>query len=131
MKFFLFACVVILLFSCGGDTLPKYEDYNEDDFRLVPGIITGITRTPIAKGIYYKYNAEYAYNIDSDTILTGKEMDIDLAIREGDGIYVLVHKYNDSISFLAGARLTPKDQIILKNYLKKSEEHGVEYYGVE
>lgn len=125
--------VLSLLFSgCKHDVTPKYEDFDEDDFVLVPGVVTKITRTPIhARGGWYEYNVYYAYDLESDTILVGKEMDIDLALNEGDGFYIFVHKKDKGISFIAGSHLLPKDEKILERYLKKSKENGVKYYGVE
>ncbi|MBO6828641.1 MAG: hypothetical protein JJ876_03675 [Muricauda sp.] len=130
---FLLIGVFFLVFSgCKHDVTPKYEDFDEKEFVLFPGIVTKITRTPIyARGNKYEYNVYYAYNLESDTILVGKEMDFDLALKEGDGLYIFVHKKDKGISFIAGSHLLPKDEKILESYLKKSKENGVEYYGVE
>ncbi len=99
---------------------------------MVPGIVTKITRTPIyARGNWYEYNVYYAYNLKSDTILVGEEMDVDLALKEGDGFYVLVNKKDKGISFIAGPRLLPKDQKTLESYLLRSKDNGVKYYGVK
>lgn len=99
---------------------------------MVPGIVIKKTRTPIVGGRgWYEYNIHYAYNLDSDTVLVGKEMDVELAVSEGDGIYVLVHKEDENVSFLAGGRILPSQEHIIENYLEKSKEHGVKYYGVQ
>lgn len=126
--------LVFILFSCKNKSELKYEDFNEDDFELVPGIITKIERkrTWIARGYQiFQYNARYAFNLVSDTILTGREDDIEMVINEGEGAYILVHKNDSSISFLAGLRLTPKDEIIVERYLQKSKDSGVKYFGVK
>jgi hypothetical protein len=130
---FLSTWVLLLVFSgCNDDHKPRYQDFDEDDFILVPGIVTKITRTPIyARGSWYQYNVYYAYNLESEIILEGKEMDVDLALKEGDGTYVLVHKREKGVSFVTGSQLLPKDQKILESYLKKSKENGVKYYGLE
>ncbi len=129
----LFLATNLLVFSsCKQERQVKYEDFNEEDFALVPGIVTKITRTPIyARGNLYEYNVYYAYNLESDTVLVGKELDVDLALKEGDGFYVLVHKNDMGISFIAGSHLLPKDQKILESYLLKSKENGVKYFGVD
>ncbi len=128
--------LLLLAFSnCKIDEKPKYEDFNETEFNMVPGIVTKITRTPIiGNRPHYSWseiNIYYAYNLDSDTILVGKEMDVDLALKEGDGFYILVHKADKKISFIAGSRLLPSDQKIIENYLKKSKDHGVKYFGID
>ena len=126
---------MLLTFSnCKSDEKPKYEDYDEAEFTMVPGIVTKITRTPIiGNRPHYSWseiNIYYAYNLDSDTVLVGKEMDVNLALKEGDGFYILVHKDDKDVSFVAGQRLLPSDQKMVDSYLKKSKEHGVKYYGV-
>lgn len=132
VKIFFGSLLLLTICNCKSDEKPKYEDFKEDDFIMVPGIVTKITRTPIfARGGWNEYNLYYAYNLDSDTILVGKEMDADLALKEGDGFYVLVLKNDREISFVAGPRLLPKDQRIIENYLKKSKAHGVKYYGID
>lgn len=125
--------VLVFVFSgCNQEQKPKYEDFDEDDFILVPGIVTKITRTPIyARGSWYEYNVYYAYNLESDIVLEGKEMDVDLALKEGEGTYILVHKRDNGISYIAGSHLLPKDQKILESYLRKSKENGVKYYRLE
>ncbi len=129
---FSFIVNFLVIASCNQEQQPKYEDFNKKDFVLVPGIVTKITRTPIyARGRSNKYNIYYAYNLESDTILLGKEMDVDLALKEGDGFYVLVHKKDKDINFISGPRLLPKDQRILESYLRKSKESGVKYFGVD
>lgn len=118
--------------GCKSEPRPNYEDYSPEDFLTVPGIVTKITRTPVyARGNWYEYNIYYAYNLDSDSILVGREMDVDMAVREGDGIYILMLKNDKSVSFVAGLGILPNHQEIINNYLKKSEEKGVKYYGVD
>ncbi len=135
-KLFLFLVLLglFLLFqvtSCQSEIRPRYEDYSPEDFFAVPGIVTKITRTPIyARGNWYEYNVYYAYNLDSDSILVGRELDLDMAVSEGDGIYILVLKSDKNVSFVAGQRNLPSHQEVIDNYLKKSEEKGVKYYGV-
>lgn len=118
--------------NCKSEATPKYEDFNEEDFLMVPGIVIKKTRTPIVGGRrWYEYNIYYAYNLDSDTVLVGKEMDVELAVSEGDGIYVLVHKEDENVSFLGRGRIVPSEEHIIENYLEKSKEQGVKYYGVQ
>ncbi|WP_139150375.1 hypothetical protein [Flagellimonas zhangzhouensis] len=128
--------VLLLVFSgCKNDGPPKYEDFDENDFDQVPAVVIKITRTPIVgNSSHFRWdeiNVYYAYNLKSDSILIGKELDVDLALKEGDGFYVLVHKKDKDISFIAGHRLLPNDQKILESYLRKSKEKGVKYFGVE
>lgn len=118
--------------GCKSEVGPRYEDYSPEDFLTVPGIVTKITRTPIyARGNWYEYNIYYAYNLDSDSILVGREMDVDMAVREGDGIYILMLKSDKNISFVAEQSIVPNHEKIINDYLKKSEEKGVKYYGVD
>ncbi len=80
----------------------KYEDYDEDDFYPVQGIITKVTPTsnpfdnPHNKVIYFDYNLEKI------TPLQGSESNINLMLKAGDPIIVLVYKANDEISFFGG-----------------------------
>jgi|TARA_E500000318_G_scaffold94771_1_gene94270 hypothetical protein len=127
-----FGVLLLVFSSCNEAKQLKYEDFDEEDFVLVPGIVTKITRTPIyARGDWYKYNVYYAYNLDSDSVSVGKKMDVDMAVNEGDGIYVLVHKEDEDISFLVGLRLKPNDEDIMEKYLRKSKDNGVKYFGVK
>lgn len=128
----LFGSFLLLAVSnCKSEATPKYEDFNEEDFLMVPGIVIKRTRTPIIGPWWNDYHIYYAYNLDSDTVLVGKEMDVELAVSEGDGIYVLVHKEDEDLSFLGGGRIVPNQEYIIENYLEKSKEHGVKYYGVQ
>ncbi|WP_228235199.1 hypothetical protein [Allomuricauda sp. M10] len=132
LKNLFFSLFLVTHFSCNRENQPKYEDYNEEDFLLVPGIVTKVTRTPIfARGWWYDYNIFYAYSLDSDTISVGKEMDVDMAVSEGEAIYILVHKYKKGLSFPTGRRITPNDEKVIQRYLKKSQDHGVKYFGID
>jgi hypothetical protein len=129
MKKVLFGLFIIL--GCQNKEGLKYQDFNDDDFTNVPGIVTKITRTPIVAPRWYEYNVFYAYNLTSDTVLIGKKMDANIVVNKGDGIYILVHKENPKISFIGQGRLVPNDEYIIQDYLKKSAENGVEFYGVD
>ena len=127
--------LLLSISSCKSDKKPKYEDFDEDEFVMTPAIVTKITRAPVIgnRSHYWwrSINVYYAYNLDSDTVLVGKEMDVNLALKEGDGFYILVHKDDKDVSFVAGQRLLLSDQKMVDGYLKKSKEHGVKYYGVD
>ncbi|WP_375325181.1 hypothetical protein [Flagellimonas sp. GZD32] len=132
---FLFWVLLLVFSGCKNDRPLKYEDFDGDDFVQAPAVVTKITRTPIvgnkSQVRWDKYNVYYAYNLESDSILVGMEMDVELALSEGDGFYVLVHKKDQNISFIAGHRLLPRDKKILDDYLTKSKESGVKYFGVK
>ncbi|SFB75481.1 hypothetical protein SAMN04487891_10291 [Flagellimonas taeanensis] len=118
--------------GCKSEVGSRYEDYSPEDFLKVPGIVTKITRTSIyARGNWYEYNIYYAYNLDSDSILVGREMDVDMAVREGDGIYILMLKSDKNVSFMAEQRILPNHEKVVNDYLTKSKEKGVKYYGVD
>ncbi len=123
---------LLLMFSnCKSEAEPKYEDYDPEDFSMVPGIVTKRTKTPIIGPWWNDYHIYYAYNLDSDTVSVGKEMDVNMAISEGDGVYILDHKTEENVSFLAGLRIAPHEEEIIERYLKKSKENGVEYFGID
>ena len=124
--------LTMLLFfiaSCKGLGKPKYEDYNEEDFIAVQGIVYKVTRTPVVRLLYYEVNAYYIYNLDSEHPKIGKEMDVPVVVEEGDPQVILIHKDDENISFMGRGRTINRE--VLENYRKKSKEHGVDYYGVE
>lgn len=123
---------LLLMFSnCSRDQQPRYEDYNPEDFLMVPGIVVKRAKTPIIGPWWNDYHIYYAYNLDSDNVLVGKAMDVNIAVDEGDGIYILVHKNEANVSFPAGLRILPSHKQIIEIYLEKSKENGVKYYGVD
>tara|TARA_R110002124_G_scaffold17532_3_gene73518 strand:- start:401033 stop:401410 length:378 start_codon:yes stop_codon:yes gene_type:complete len=96
----LYTVILFLIISCS-NTKKEYEDYNEDDFYEVQGIVTKIIPTsdvfdsPRNRDIYYDY---YLW---LSKPLKGEEKNIDLMINPGDGIIVLVHKDDSLINFYA------------------------------
>lgn len=98
-KRIVFNCLFfIFLYSCGS-VEKKYEDYKENEFYEVQGIITKIFNSsdlfdsPRVKTIFYDYHLELPVPIQ------GKEENIDLVLKAGDLIVVLVHEKDITVSF--------------------------------
>lgn len=99
-KFVFIFLILAFFYSCGSGE-KKYEDYNESDFYEVQGIVTEThsSSDPFdssrIKTIFYDYHLEF------NKPLSGSEKNIDLVLRVGDPIVVLVFKKDKKISFFA------------------------------
>ena len=97
----------------------RFEDYNEEDFILVQGIVTKITRTPIIRFVYYETNVHYIYDLDSDCPKRGIDFDVQYLGKEGGPAIILVHKYESGISFFGRGGILPQGKEVLEKYLSK------------
>ena len=98
MKLILLFAIVFTLSSCNEK---KYEDYNEDDFIEVQGLITRIKKTANPIDSEWNKDITYAYNLDKEVINHGIERNVDLMFKIGQPIVILVHKEDEKISFYA------------------------------
>ena len=120
--------LLFLAFGCGNPAKKEYEDYNEDDFVEVQGILTrtfGKARFPDK----FRTDIYFIYNLDKENPDTGFELGSPYMLDEGEPIIVLVHRNDHKISFF-GTRGIIEEEILLK-YLDKCNQIGGGYYGVE
>ncbi|MDY0780256.1 hypothetical protein [Tenacibaculum sp. IB213877] len=87
------------MISC--NTKKKYEDYNENDFYEVQGVVTKVYSTSSVFDDSYNKLMDYVYCVNDSLILSGKEKEFFKAWKFGQPIIVLVHKTNPEISFYA------------------------------
>ena len=113
--------IIILTTSCGKK---RYEDYNEDDFVEVQGIITKVKRTSSAFDNARRVDIEFVYNLVDTNISYGKEDGIDLVLKYGQPIVVLVHKSDNKISFF-GRRGIIDEELLEIGYKKILQDNNL------
>jgi hypothetical protein len=94
-------CLILLLFigliySCGEK---KYEDYNENEFNEVQGVITKVKQSSSPFDSSRVRDIEYFYYLGEKEPFRGGEKNIDLYLNSGQPIVVLVHKKDSTINF--------------------------------
>lgn len=119
--------IASFLFSCYQKE-KIYEDYNEDDFYEVQGIITNIARrtNPFAPQNYK--TIFYDYHLELPTPLKGKEANVPFMWNEGDPIVILVHKEDKSISFTGYSGIIDEASLVRHLIQKAEKEKGVNKY---
>tara|TARA_R110002167_G_scaffold258239_2_gene464826 strand:+ start:759 stop:1166 length:408 start_codon:yes stop_codon:yes gene_type:complete len=119
----------LLLIGCKEQSTKNYEDYDENDFIEVQGIlIKSIRNTVYPDG--FEADLYFIYNLDQDKPNTGYEKGTPyIDLYNGDPITVLVHRENSEISFYGSSGIIEED--ILLEYLDKCVQIGGEYYGVD
>lgn len=89
--------LLLILFSCKNEK--KYEDYNENDFQEVQGVITNVYFTSNPFDSPHNKLMNYCYILSDSTVLKGKEKDFHLDWQVGQPIIILVHKKDPKINF--------------------------------
>ncbi len=128
MRTFLFISLFLLLPGCKEQST-NYEDYNEKDFVEVQGLII-----KVEKEFAYqdrKVDVTYIYDLKKDKPVIGYEDDTPFIPMAGAPAIILVHKYEDGVTFLGGLGYIEDEDNMVKRYLEKSERFGVEYYGID
>ncbi|WP_437400073.1 hypothetical protein [Flagellimonas lutimaris] len=120
-------CLVTSFISCK-ESNKKFEDYNDDDFIEVQGIIIKTKRKVDFKNIT-KTSIYFIYNLDKERPDVGFEVDSPFMLNDGEPVIILVHKDDQKISFF-GARGIMDEEVLL-SYLEKCEEIGGGYYGLD
>lgn len=120
-------CLVTSFIGCN-ESNKKYEDYNDDDFIEVQGIIIKTKRKVDFKNIT-KTSIFFIYNLDKKRPDVGFEADSPFMLNDGEPVILLVHKDDQKISFF-GARGIMDEEVLL-SYLEKCEEIGGGYYGLD
>ena len=77
----------------------RYEDYKEDDFFKVQGVVTKVESNSNPFDASNLKNIEYYYFLDENHYLIGHDNDISTVKRIGRTIVVLVYKKDKTISF--------------------------------
>lgn len=120
--------LLFIVFFTGCNTNKKsYEDYAEDDFYSVQGIVTRVHSRYNYVDKFSKRDLYYIYYLELDKPLKGYEAKTPYMIENGEPVEILVHKKDSSITFF-GSRGIFKEQVLL-NYLDKCDEEG--YYGLD
>ncbi|WP_405384983.1 hypothetical protein [Maribacter sp. LLG6340-A2] len=123
--------IIILFFiiiSCNHKDKRDYEDYNDEDFLPVQGIITKVYKKSAINN-FIKKDIHFIYNLEKENPSKGYEIYSPYILKEGEPVVILVHKDNDSISFF-GSRGIIQEKILLA-YLKKCDLDKGIYYGVD
>jgi len=121
--------IVFLIISCQEQQIKRYEDYNEEDFIEVQGLIIKVEKEFAYQN--RKVDVTYIYNLEHDKPTVGHEKNTPFIPMAGQPKVILVHKYKHNVTFLGGNTYVEDENDLVKKYLKKSNRFGVEYYGVD
>lgn len=119
----------MLLLGCKEQSTKNYEDYNEEDFVEVQGLIIKAEKEFVYQD--RKVDVTYIFDLEKDKPSIGYEEDTPFIPMAGEPAVILVHKYEDSVTFLGGPGYVEHEDHLIKRYLEKSEQFGVEYYGID
>ena len=106
--------LILTLSSCGNK---KYEDYSPDDFYEVQGTITRVKRTSSTFDSYMMSNMNYMFYGVSDKYIDGFEPNIDIIIKIGQPVVILVHKEDENINFY-GYKGIIDEPILYESYIE-------------
>ena len=124
MKFFIPTILISCLLSCNKQL--KYEDYNEDNFNEVQGLIMSAVPDGDPFNSSSIKNIRYQYNLDQSPPLIGFE-NIDMfEAQRGYPLIVLVHKEDVSISFYGRVGILDSLNTKEKYFLKKHFQEELE-----
>ncbi|WP_405251785.1 hypothetical protein [Dokdonia sp. Asnod3-C12] len=97
----------------------KYEDYNEDNFNEVQGLIMSAVPDGDPFNSSSIKNIRYQYNLDKSPPLIGFENINMFEAQRGYPLIVLVHKEDESISFYGRVGILDSLNGKEKSFLKK------------
>ncbi|WP_421813549.1 hypothetical protein [Flagellimonas sp.] len=126
-KIIFIICFVASLIGCT-ESKKKFEDYNEENFIEVQGIIIKTKRKIDYKNII-KTSIHFIYNLEKERPDVGFELDSPFMLNDGEPVIILVHKDDEQISFFGARGIIDED--VLLSYLEKCEEIGGGYYGLD
>ena len=129
MRKFLIISLILLFHGCKEQSIKSYEDYNEEDFVEVQGLIVKVEKEFAYQN--RKVDVTYIYDLEKDKPAIGHEKNTPFIPMAGEPSVILVHKYEDNVTFLGGSAYVEDENNLIKRYLEKSEQFGVEYYGVD
>jgi len=129
MRNFLIISLIVLFHGCREKSTKNFEDYNEEDFVEVQGLII-----KVEKEFAYqngKVDITYIYDLEKDNPTIGHEKDSPFIPMVGEPRVIMVHKYEENVSFLGINNYVEDENGLIKKYLEKSDRFGAEYYGVD
>ena len=129
MRTFLIISLIILFLGCKEQSTKSYEDYNEEDFVEVQGLIIKVKKEFAYQN--RKVDVTYIYDLEKDKPTIGHEWNSPFIPMAGQPNVIMVHKYEDNVSFLGVNTYVEDENDLVKKYLEKSDRFGVEYYGVD
>ncbi|MBQ4915590.1 hypothetical protein J8L85_14135 [Maribacter sp. MMG018] len=129
MRKFLIISIILLYYGCKEQSIKSYEDYNEQDFVEVQGLIIKVEKEFAYQN--RKVDVTYIYNLEKDKPTVGHEKNTPFIPMAGQPKVILVHKYEENVTFLGGNTYVEDENDLIKKYLEKSARFGVEYYGVD
>lgn len=124
--------IIVLSFNfinCADNKKKTFEDYNEEDFIEVQGLIINAE-----KEFSYQYrevDVVYIYDLEKEKPTVVFEKNTPFIPMIGSPVIILVHKYEDGVTFLGGIGYVENEGGLVEQYLDKSEKSGVRFYGVD
>ena len=120
----------MFLGGCNPNARNNYEDYNEDDFVVVQGVITKSIPHRIYSGrvIYAGNDINFLYDLNGTSPKNGFETKSSFILNQGEPVLVLVHKSYDSIAFISTRGIIDKE--LLVNFLNKCEINNWDDFGL-
>tara|TARA_R110002049_G_scaffold125135_1_gene280744 strand:- start:921 stop:1331 length:411 start_codon:yes stop_codon:yes gene_type:complete len=129
MRKFLIISLIILCHGCKEQSTKNYEDYNEEDFVEVQGLIIKVQKEFAYQN--RKVDVTYIYDLEKEKPTIGHEKNSPFILMAGEPKVILVHKYEKNVTFLGGNTYVEDENDLVRKYLEKSDRFGVEYYGVD
>jgi len=129
MRKFLIISLILLFQGCKEQSIKSYENYNEEDFVEVQGLIIKVEKEFAYQN--RKVDVTYIYDLEKDKPTVGHEKNTPFIPMVGQPKVILVHKYENNVTFLGGNTYVEDENDLVKKYLEKSDRFGVEYYGVD
>nr|WP_299381222.1 hypothetical protein [Allomuricauda sp.] len=122
-----FVLLALIFLCCKGQT-KKYEDYNDENFIEVQGIVVKSKRQTDFKNVI-KSSIYFIYNLNKERPDIGYEINSPFLLHEGEPAIILVHKNDEKISFFGARGMINED--VLLSYLEKCHQTGGGYYGID
>lgn len=122
--------LLFVVIGCNDDpTKKRYEDYNEEDFIEVQGIVTKVEKKHGYQNLVV--NISYIYNLGQEKPTKGYELGSPFIPIEGGAAIILVHKEDEKVTFFSQSGILDEEEEVLLGYLEKCEQIGGGYYGVD
>ncbi len=129
MRKVLIISLIVLFHGCREKSTKNFEDYNEEDFVEVQGLIIKVEKEFAYQN--RKVDVTYIYNLEKDNPNIGHEQDSPFIPMVGEPRVIMVHKYEENVSFLGINTYVENENDLIKKYLEKSDRFETDYYGVD
>jgi len=120
----------IIIISCKNDSVRRYEDYNEEDFIEVQGIVVKTIKKNNFQN-FIETDIHYIYNLELEKPILGKELKSEYMPYEGSPAIILVHRKDKNITFFSRSGTLIDQESVYLSYLEKCEQIGGGYYGLD